>query len=593
MAPLMIDITEPASEVLDSLTSETVRAIAERSRLSLPIVATSVDQARERLAGVQRAFPSVAFDAPMQLWQNAVNLRAVWQLGLGFAISEPANAELLRGHDLNSRCLRITHPFVAEQALSLLGPCDNLIVHVHTADELRLVESLPTNVTLVFIARVDVGQPRPDLELGLDADTIVEALASLPGERLIGLSATPGALRFSAAHSIEALGSIMERCAQPIAELHLGEIGEGAAPGDAPDADETWSINRGLELLPYEPARISALLHRSALDDLGVVLAEVVHADADDVSSPVRLGLGEIGRPQIVRATPGTDSETSPVTRDDVVLDWFGRDVAVVEERTIVNDRVPGTIVAEGVGVPVGLEPREQVVVRNLDALPAASVVDADARILDPRHPYEIVLPADDHFEAVCAVELESFRAAGFADADGSLESVRRFDDMSRMVVVPSAAEPLGVLRIVEPGDLGYATFHSLPLTGPHSRIHRMMDFNSAVEVATSAPLNRDPVVALQLYRAVMLDCLVRGKRYIVAGMDDAVLEGINRRFEKDGLRPFMELGPSKHYMGSGSTAILGDVWQAAQSLDLVNQFTRSIERVEDLKERRAARAGI
>ncbi len=327
---------------------------------------------------------------------------------------------------------------------------------------------------------------------------------------------------------------------------------------------------------PHIAGKVSINCSSELLKGAACLISEVIGSSRHGDRSFVHLDLPPIG-----------DFGPGPVQFASFDRELVVEDEAVVCIADPESERV-NTLRAElpvdlAVGELVGLTSTHRVIG------PVSQIV-LDARYHGKERPYRTIVVGDPDFEEACELEFRCFEEAGILSADGSFQG-RRVDDISRLLIVPPEGPIAGILRTVDASEFGFETFHYAVLDEFGMSVMRDTDLSTAVEVISSAPINRDPIVALELYRAIMLDCVVRGKTTIFAIMGDSVWRGINKHLGVDGYGPFVPLGPIDHRLNE--RPVMLDIRRCERDLDLIEALRARSERYRRAQERRKPRAEI
>jgi ornithine decarboxylase len=371
----------------------------------------------------------------------------------------------------------------------------------------------------------------------------------------VGSQAVPGLW----AAALAQVADLMRAC--PV-ELSVVDVG-GGFPVSYQEGDDAhlqvWrrigmEIAEARDRLPYQPAQWLAEPGRALVADAGTFYTSVVDVDLSRRFVHTDIGVFH-GLYESSAAGGGLE------------LEWchFDRDLAIVEPMRVGGITCDSDdVLAAEVPLPVDLQIGETLAVRQAGAYslsyagrfcglePPQVVLSEGPRA--PRPDYEVVTLGSPAFAEAVALELEMFERAGYLEADGTLSSFRRYDDICRFLITRGRDGRIGTaLRVADASSMGFSALHTLPVSQEGWQAVTSVGLDSITEVITLSSARASLRASLDAYAACWYDTRARGRDHAVAAIDTRVLHMVEQRL---GLT-VERLGPPVHYLGSPTVAVL------------------------------------
>lgn len=573
------------------------------------IAVLQLDRARKALARGRHPTPALFVD-PLRIGTNIRLLRealpdfdlhyavkcnpgvgvlnAVHDAGAGFEVASEAELKTLERLELLGERVIFSAPVKREHAIAAAAEHG---VEWYTATSvseiIKIARHAPNRSVLVRIAVSDEdARWKLSGTWGAAPQKAVELLetATALGARDVGLMFHVGSQNRSPSTwgtALDVVRDIMASYRRAIACLDIGG-GFPVSYGSERYGD-LWPeigsvVADGLSRLPYTPELLLAEPGRAVVAEAGVMLTTVLEITEHEGRRWVHIDAGAFNA--LYEASPQGGG---------LPLEFlaFDRDITVLEPATISGITCDADdIVARSAMLPVDLEVGELLAVPGAGAYstayasnfcgvgPAKGFNIVMHREDSPPVDYDVVLHTDDQFETACQLEFDCFEQAGFLEEDGSLSSVRKIDHLSRMIVVPSITNPLGVGRLLDASPLGFVTLNDMALFPQSWSFLRNIDLTQMVECLTMAPINRDPAAAIHLYRAMLHDILERDRGFLLTSIDESLLSSMTDRYASEEFG-WTRLGPPIDYVGSPTVPVVANIYKALRLIDLMGQFDR------------------
>ncbi len=535
---------------------------------------------------LREALPDFALRYAVKCNPGVAVLNAVSDGGAGFEVASETELQLLQELELLDDRVIFSAPVKREHAIATAAAQGVEWFTATSVSEIsKIARHAPRRSILIRVAVSDEDArwklsgtwgAAPEHAVGL-----LDAATSF-GARDVGLMFHVGSQNCSPSSWGQALDVVREVMADYDGTIQCLDIGGGfpVSYGSDRHADRWPEIGSvvadGMKRLPYIPDILLAEPGRAVVAAAGVMLTTVLEITEHEGRRWVHVDAGAFNA--LYEASPQGGG---------LPLEFlaFDRDIAIVEPATVSGITCDADdIVARDAMLPIDLSVGEILAVPNAGAYstayasnfcgvgPAQTLNLVKHREASPEVEYEILLPGDDQFEAACELEFECFDKAGFLEKDGTLFSLRKMDHLSRMVVVPSVENPLGVGRLLDASPMGFVTLNEMKLFPESWELVRGIDLSKAVECLTMAPLDRNPAAAIHLYRAIFHDILERDRSFLLTSMDLSLFESMTSRYASDEYG-WTQLGPATDYVGSPTVPLVANLYQALRKISLMDQF--------------------
>jgi ornithine decarboxylase len=378
----------------------------------------------------------------------------------------------------------------------------------------------------------------------------------------VGSQARPGQW----SQALAEVAVLMDESPERISLIDLGGGFPTSYPGAPLDHRMVWETI-GAEIatarrgLPYQPD-VVAEPGRALVADAGTLYTTVV--DIDPSRQLVRVDAGVFhGLFEGSGAGGGLRLRWEADHRDPAVVDTFHIGGISCDA----DDQL-----ATPAELPVDLAPGEILAVRQAGAyslsyasdfcgLPPPQVVLAEGR--GGGIPgYEVALPGSPAFDEAVMLEHEVFARSGFLEPDGTLQSFRRYDAVSRFIVTRAGdGSAATAMRVVEASPMGFTVLHKMPISPMGWDLVESIGFDNMTEVLSLSSSRPSVRTSVEAYAAGWFDIKARGREHFVTAIDARVLAMIERRLGNIAIR----LGDPVDFMGSPTVPVVFDLRERAE----------------------------